>query len=79
LLRTGTRVVFIDRPPGNIDADVVMLDNIGGTRRAVEHLLAHGHTRIAFIGDDASIFTATDLSAATARRSWRPASPPTTR
>lgn len=59
-LRAGMRVVFIDRPPGNIDADVVMLDNHGGARRAVAHLLAHGHTRIAFIGDDARIFTATE-------------------
>jgi LacI family transcriptional regulator len=59
-LRTGTRVVFIDRPPGNIDADVVLLDNVGGARSAVAHLLAHGHRRIAFIGDDARIFTATE-------------------
>jgi LacI family transcriptional regulator len=59
-LRTGIRVVFIDRPPGNIDADVVLLDNAGGARSAVEHLLAHGHRRIAFIGDDGRIFTANE-------------------
>jgi LacI family transcriptional regulator len=59
-LRAGMRVVFIDRPPGNIDADVVLLDNVGGARTAVEHLLAGGHRRIAFIGDDALIFTATE-------------------
>jgi len=44
-LRSGMRVVFIDRPPGNIQADVVLLDNVGGARSAVEHLLAHGHRR----------------------------------
>ena len=59
-LRSGTRVVFIDRPPGNIQADVVLLDNVGGTRTGVEHLLAQGHRRIAFIGDEPSIFTATE-------------------
>src|SRR6059058_519753 len=56
--RSGTPVVFIDRPPGNIDADVVLLDNIGGARSAVEHLLSQGHVRIAFVGDEPEIFTA---------------------
>src|SRR5204862_5661318 len=41
-------------------ADVVLLDNVGGARSAVAHLLAHGHRCIAFIGDDARIFTATE-------------------
>jgi len=56
-LRSGTRVVFIDRPPGKIDADLVLLDNVGGARMAVEHLLAHGHRRIGFVGDASGIFT----------------------
>jgi LacI family transcriptional regulator, galactose operon repressor len=56
-LRSGTRVVFIDRPPGKIDADVVLLDNVGGARIAVEHLVAQGHRRIAFVGDVSGIFT----------------------
>jgi LacI family transcriptional regulator len=59
-LRLGTPVVFIDRPPGRIDADVVLLDNVGGAQRGVEHLLAHGHRRIAMIGDEATIFTAVE-------------------
>ena len=59
-LRLGTRAVFIDRPPGRIDADVVLLDNVGGARRGVEHLLAHGHRRIAMVGDEATIFTAVE-------------------
>jgi LacI family transcriptional regulator len=59
-LRSGTRVVFIDRPPGKIDADVVLLDNVGGARIAVEHLLAHGHRRIGFVGDSSGIFTAAE-------------------
>jgi LacI family transcriptional regulator len=56
-LSSGTRVVFIDRPPGKIAADVVLLDNAGGARLAVEHLLAQGHRRIGFVGDAQGIFT----------------------
>jgi LacI family transcriptional regulator len=41
-LRSGTQVVFIDRPPVELDADVVLLDNMGGARIAVEHLIAQG-------------------------------------
>lgn len=59
-LRAGTRAVFIDRPPGLIDADVVLLDNRGGARSAVEHLLAQGHRRIGYIGDGSAIFTAVE-------------------
>jgi LacI family transcriptional regulator len=59
-LRSGTRVVFIDRPPGRIDADVVLLDNVGGARIAAQHLLAHGHRRIGFVGDSSGIFTAAE-------------------
>jgi LacI family transcriptional regulator len=54
----GTEVVFIDRPPGRIAADVILLDNVGGARTAVEHLLAHGHRRIAIVADKPTISTA---------------------
>ena len=54
----GVAIVFIDRPPGKIDADTILLDNAGGVRAAVEHLVALGHERIGFIGDLPSIFTA---------------------
>src|ERR671916_317411 len=45
----GVRAVFLDRPPRGIEADTVLLDNVGGARAAVEHLIAHGHTRIACV------------------------------
>jgi LacI family transcriptional regulator len=46
----GIGLVFVDRPPETIDADHVLTDNRGGARAAVEHLRAHGHERIAFVG-----------------------------
>jgi LacI family transcriptional regulator len=57
-VRAGTRLVFVDRPPGMIEADAVLLDNVGGARSAVRHLLELGHRRIAMLGDEARIFTA---------------------
>jgi LacI family transcriptional regulator len=54
----GVPIVFIDRPPGQIEADTILLDNAGGVQAAVEHLLELGHERIGFIGDLPSIFTA---------------------
>jgi LacI family transcriptional regulator, galactose operon repressor len=56
--RAGTALVFVDRPAKHLDADTVASDNFGGALRAVEHLIAHGHRRIAFLGDLLSISTA---------------------
>jgi LacI family transcriptional regulator len=54
----NTKLVFLDRPPAKIKADSVLLDNGAGARHGVEHLLSHGHTRIAFVGDDLHLYTA---------------------
>jgi len=59
-VRAGIHVVFADRPAVGLAADSVLVDNAGGTRLAVEHLAAHGHKCIAFLGDDARIFTAAE-------------------
>src|SRR5438876_11041610 len=56
--RAGTALVFVDRPASHLDADSVVSDNMGGAVQAVEHLLAHGHRRIGFLGDLLSISTA---------------------
>jgi len=57
-ISTAGRTVFLDRPPHGIESDTVLLDNLGGARRAVEHLLAQGHTRIGCVADDAALYTA---------------------
>jgi LacI family transcriptional regulator, galactose operon repressor len=54
----GTPVVFLDRPPHGVQADTVLLDNVGGAYAAVAHLIAKGHMRIAFVGDPTRLFTA---------------------
>ncbi|HEY6031744.1 MAG TPA: LacI family DNA-binding transcriptional regulator [Gaiellaceae bacterium] len=56
-LRAGMHAVFIDRPPGNIEADAVLLDNVGGARQAADHLVGRGHRRIAMVVDHMAIFT----------------------
>jgi LacI family transcriptional regulator len=56
-LRLGLHAVFIDRPPGDIEADAVLLDNLGGAQAAAEYLLCRGHRRIAIVVDHMSIFT----------------------
>jgi LacI family transcriptional regulator len=49
--RLGTPVAFLDRPPEDIVADTIVLDNVGGVRQAVEHLLKYKHRRIGLVGD----------------------------
>ena len=56
-LRGGIHVVFIDRPPGNVAADAVLLDNAGGARVATQHLLRRGHRCVAMVVDEMTIFT----------------------
>jgi LacI family transcriptional regulator len=57
-LRSGLPVVFVDRQPNGVDTDSVTVDNDLGARLAVNHLIAHGHRRIALLGDMMSIQTA---------------------
>ncbi|MER6224409.1 LacI family DNA-binding transcriptional regulator [Streptomyces sp. 900105755] len=59
-IRAGVATVFVDRPAGKIDADVVLSDSFGGARDGVAHLIAHGHRRIGFIGDMPHIHTAAE-------------------
>lgn len=57
-MMAGIPVVFADRPPGKVDADTVLSDNSGGARKATAHLVAAGHRKIGYLGDNPDIFTA---------------------
>jgi LacI family transcriptional regulator len=56
----GVALVFVDRPPGYIDADVVLSDHAGGARAATAHLVAAGHRRIGYLGDRRRIHSAAE-------------------
>lgn len=49
-MRSGWPVVMVDREAHGLDIDTVLTDNREASARAVAHLIAHGHRRIAFIG-----------------------------
>jgi LacI family transcriptional regulator len=48
--RRGTPVVVVDRTRADQSFCSVAVDDVLGGRRAVEHLIDRGHTRVAFIG-----------------------------
>lgn len=56
--RAGLPTVFVDRAPHGVDADSVTVDNRAGGQLAARHLIAHGHRRIALLGDLMAIETA---------------------
>jgi LacI family transcriptional regulator len=58
--RHGVPFVFVDRPPVNLAADVVLLDNHDGARQAGAHLIAAGHRRIGVVGDLSRLSTHRD-------------------
>jgi len=57
-IASGMPIVFVDRPPGDVVVDTVLVDNAAGAAGAVAHLARYGHQRIAFLGDAPAIFTA---------------------
>ena len=52
-----TPVVAFDRPVQDPSLDVVLVQNTAGARRIVEHLIEHGHKRVAYMGLSRSLFT----------------------
>jgi LacI family transcriptional regulator len=50
-------VVLVDRPAPGLTADLVEIDDHRAAFDAVAHLIAHGHQRIAYIGDTPAIPT----------------------
>lgn len=52
-----TPIVFVDRTPTGILADSIVSDDHGGGVAATQHLLDHGHTSLAFLGDSLNVQT----------------------
>lgn len=52
-----TRVVLASRQVTGLDVGSVVLDDGGGSAAGTQLLIQEGHTRIAFLGNDASMFT----------------------
>ena len=50
-------VVLVDRPAPGLSADLVEIDDHRAAFDAVVHLIAHGHRRIAYVGDTPAIPT----------------------
>lgn len=50
-------VVLVDRPAPGLAADLVEIDDYKAAFDATAHLIAHGHQRIAYIGDTPAIST----------------------
>lgn len=53
----GVAMVCVDRPPRKLNVDTVLTDNRGGAAMGVQHLISHGHRRIACITDEPSMYT----------------------
>ena len=47
----GVKVVCVDRPADNLEADTVLVDDRRGAFQAVRHLIDQGHRRIGYLGD----------------------------
>lgn len=63
-MAAGLAVVAVDRPVAGPETDAVLADNTAGVRMAYRQLVAHGHTRIAYIGDHERIFTGRERATA---------------
>ncbi len=50
-------ILLIDRMLNDIDADVVMVDNISASEKAVSHLVQNGHKEIGIVVGPSDIFT----------------------
>ena len=58
MLDRGIVIVQIDRKVEGLEADAILIDNQGGARTAVEHIIAAGHSRIGMLSGDPDVSTA---------------------
>ncbi|QYM65041.1 substrate-binding domain-containing protein [Microbacterium sp. Se5.02b] len=49
--------MFVDRAPVGLEADTFIEADERGAHAAVQHLVSHGHTRIAYVGDAVHLST----------------------
>jgi LacI family transcriptional regulator len=54
---SGIPVVAFDRPVAGMQADAVLVENREGAELGVQHLIEHGHKRIACVGFDSGSYT----------------------
>ena len=52
-----TPLVVFDRPVADRTVDAVTVENLAGAQKMVDHLIGHGHRRIAFMGLSREVFT----------------------
>jgi LacI family transcriptional regulator len=57
LRATGLAIVAFDRPLPSAEVDAVLVENRAGAEEAVQHLVEHGHKRIACVGYDEAVYT----------------------
>jgi len=60
VLRAGVPTVCLDRVPKGIAVDSVSVDNVGGSRKGVRHLIAQGHRKIGILTGPAILQTAAE-------------------
>ncbi|OJU42565.1 MAG: hypothetical protein BGN97_09065 [Microbacterium sp. 69-10] len=53
----GTKIVFVDRPPQGLPADLIVVDNERGAADAVAHLVQAGHRSIACLAHISGRYT----------------------
>lgn len=56
--QSGLAIVLLDRQYDGFECDTVLVDNIKGTRIAIDHLVQTGYTKIAMIGGGSYITSA---------------------
>lgn len=51
----GLPIVYVDREPEGIDADMVLTNNRTGAEQGTAHLISYGHRRIGYLGEPATL------------------------
>ena len=54
----GIPIIAVDRMPEDESIDAVLVDNTGGSRAAVKHILDSGYSRVGFIGGNMNLTSA---------------------